>query len=200
MKLPFLSRIQKMIKEKSGFTMIELLIVITILGILAVAVLSAINPIEQINRGRDTSFRSDSEQLLSAIDRYNAFKGFYPWVNTAAATDLSLDWVLADMDWEDDGGEDACPVLDKLSTGSEDCEGANELQQSFVQRISHDEYRGLFVYNRGESGDSTYVCFLPQSGAFATEAEERCDATEFLPNDYPEEACPEDAPAYVCLP
>ena len=64
---------------QSGFTMIELLIVIAILGILAVAVLSAINPIEQINRGRDTGSRTDSEQLLTAIERFNAFQRYYPW-------------------------------------------------------------------------------------------------------------------------
>ena len=33
---------------RKGFTLIELLIVISILGILAVAVLSAINPVEQL--------------------------------------------------------------------------------------------------------------------------------------------------------
>ncbi|NIT03538.1 prepilin-type N-terminal cleavage/methylation domain-containing protein, partial [Candidatus Saccharibacteria bacterium] len=52
-----------------GFTMIELLIVIAVIGILAIAVLAAINPIEQINRGRDTGSRSDAEQLIGAIDR-----------------------------------------------------------------------------------------------------------------------------------
>ena len=67
-------------RSAAGFTMIELLIVISILGILAVAVLSAINPVEQINRGRDTGSRSDAEQLLSAMDRFNAFQGYYPWV------------------------------------------------------------------------------------------------------------------------
>ena len=68
----------KKLTTQLGFTMIELLIVITILGILAVAVLSAINPIEQIRRARDTSSQSDAEQLLSAIDRYNAFQGVFP--------------------------------------------------------------------------------------------------------------------------
>ncbi|EKD87098.1 MAG: hypothetical protein ACD_37C00044G0003, partial [uncultured bacterium] len=44
--------------SESGFTLIELLIVITILGILATAVLAAINPLEQISRGRDTGSKS----------------------------------------------------------------------------------------------------------------------------------------------
>ena len=77
LKVNFMKKINFFSKVKSqmAFTMIELLIVIAILGILAVAVLAAINPIEQINRGRDTGSRSDAEQLLSAIDRFYAYKG-----------------------------------------------------------------------------------------------------------------------------
>ena len=37
---------------KKGFTLIELLIVIAILGVLAVVILVAINPQEQLARGR----------------------------------------------------------------------------------------------------------------------------------------------------
>jgi prepilin-type N-terminal cleavage/methylation domain-containing protein len=51
--------------KRLGFTMIELLIVIAVLGILAVAVLAQLTS-EQINRGRDTGSRSDAEQLISA--------------------------------------------------------------------------------------------------------------------------------------
>ena len=86
-KINFLSKV----KSQMAFTMIELLIVIAILGILAVAVLAAINPVEQINRGRDTGSRSDAEQLLSAIDRFYAYKGYYPWV-TNPNNDSALPW------------------------------------------------------------------------------------------------------------
>ena len=48
------------LSSKAGFTMIELLVVIAVIGVLAVAVLSSINPIEQINKGRDTRTRSDA--------------------------------------------------------------------------------------------------------------------------------------------
>ncbi len=70
--------------SQSGFTLVELLIVIAILGILSTAVLSAINPVEQINRGRDTGTNSDAEQLLSAAQRFNANQGYFPWQTGAS--------------------------------------------------------------------------------------------------------------------
>src|SRR5688572_21601084 len=64
---------------QAGFTMIELLVVIAVIGVLSVAVLSSINPIEQINKGRDTRSRSDAAQLINAIDRYFSIHEVYPW-------------------------------------------------------------------------------------------------------------------------
>lgn len=64
---------------KEGFTLIELLIVITIVGVLAVAVLSAINPIEQIRRAQDQGMESDAAELLKATERYYTAFFEYPW-------------------------------------------------------------------------------------------------------------------------
>lgn len=51
------NRIQK------GFTLIELLIVIAVLGVLAAVVLAAINPLEQLKRGRDSGRLSGVAQI-----------------------------------------------------------------------------------------------------------------------------------------
>ena len=65
---------------KRGFTLVELLIVMGLLGAIAMIVISAINPIEQTNRARDTRFKADGSQLISAIDRYFAARSEFPWV------------------------------------------------------------------------------------------------------------------------
>jgi type IV pilus assembly protein PilA len=183
-------------KLSKGFTLIELLIVIAVLGILAVAVLSAINPIEQINRSRDTGSRSDAEQLLGAIDRYYATQGFYPWKTSPilpAVSDVTA-WAVVDTTTWTDG---ATAVLTKLAAA-----GTAEVKSSFTTRITATGYNTLYKYNRGTSGDSTYLCFLPKSASFQTEAGGRCGAT--LPADYPASACPAGCATaktcYSCLP
>lgn len=169
-----------------GFTLIELLIVIAVLGILAVAVLAAINPIEQINRSRDTGSKSDAEQLIGAIDRFYASRGYYPWQTGAGAgggTTAIDPTVVVDMSWVDSSSN---PVLNKLSQA-----GTEEVKLSFINRITAAGYNQLYAYNRGNPGDSYYICFSPKSGSFRTEAYERCTAT--LPADFPPDACPNDA-------
>jgi len=71
-----------------GFTLIELLIVIAVLGILAAVVLVAIDPIEQLARGRDAGRKTSVGQLGRALQAYYTVQGTYfaavSW--TAAAT------------------------------------------------------------------------------------------------------------------
>lgn len=53
----------------SGFTLVELLIVVVIITIIVLIVIAAINPIEQLHRSVDSANQANAEHLLSAVER-----------------------------------------------------------------------------------------------------------------------------------
>lgn len=61
--------------NKHGFTFIEVLIVVAILGVLFVLIL-AMNPLEQIQKSKDTSIIVTAEQVYSAFQRSESFNQF----------------------------------------------------------------------------------------------------------------------------
>jgi prepilin-type N-terminal cleavage/methylation domain-containing protein len=175
-----------------GFTLIELLIVIAVLGILAVAVLSAINPIEQINRSRDTGSQSDAEQLIGAIDRFYANQGYYPWqTGTEDTTDFPAITQITALAPVVTGS--TCTMLNRLANGDPNivgCAGAQELKGSYATKITAVGVNGqptnnpLYIYFDGSvAGNSFYVCFRPVSGSFQTSTAARC--ANALPADLP---------------
>ncbi len=79
---------------KRGFTLIELLIVIAILGILAAAVLVAVNPIKRQRQARDAARKSDVGQLATGLQAFftTPGAGTYPagFVNLTSSGDLKM--------------------------------------------------------------------------------------------------------------
>ena len=67
-----------MSKSKSGFTIVELLIVIVVIGILAAITIVAYNGIQE--RGRDAERSSDIRQLHQALELFYAENSYYPSV------------------------------------------------------------------------------------------------------------------------
>jgi len=155
-----------MLQNKKGFTLIELLIVIVIIGILAVAVLSAINPIEQINKATDQGKKSDAAELLNALERYFTTFQQYPWDKVSGTT----------------GPASGAPVYAGVSgvaqtwigvagaaSADKSLVGTNELKPEFPRRKSLDELK-VFVYlPSGSTGTANYlvrICFAPVSKNF----------------------------------
>jgi type II secretion system protein G len=64
-------------RKSSGFTIVELLIVIVIIGILAAITIATYSGIQ--SRARDTQRKSDIAQLTKAIESYYAVNGDYPF-------------------------------------------------------------------------------------------------------------------------
>lgn len=201
--------------RQAGFTMIELLVVIAVIGVLAVAVLSTINPIEQINKGRDTRSRADAGQLIGAIDRYFSVKEAFPWnvdstewTATSTAYDDAFIFnetgrgtfteVTATTDW------DWAEILSDVA----------EVKPAFITRLRNTNDSSEFVVHKEGTGNATlYVCYPPTSYQFASEARDRCiEDGDAFPAELETAACPTECtgstdittdPAetcWVCLP
>lgn len=68
-------------KKLPGFTIVELLIVIVVIGILASLVVTAYSGVQQ--RARITAAKADLQALAKATEVYRADSGNYPVQNTA---------------------------------------------------------------------------------------------------------------------
>lgn len=188
-------------KKIAGFTMIELLVVIAVIGVLAVAVLSSINPIEQINKGRDTRVRSNAAQLLNAADRYYAIQELYPW-NDASYNGQAND-ALPSIAFPDGTvcGATTTPAgfcqiggtgytagsqawLDGLTA-------SDEVKESYINQIENSRAtNALYIFKRALGAgvdDSVYICFTPSSNAFQLEAVNGCVERS---GELPAGACP----------
>ena len=62
----------------TGFTLIEVLLVIAILGILAAIVIVAVNPSKQLGEAQDTQRRNDTRAILDAVNQYTLDKNVLP--------------------------------------------------------------------------------------------------------------------------
>lgn len=190
------SALKSLQRDNRGFTMIELLVVIAVIGVLAVAVLSSINPIEQINKGRDTRTRSDAAQLINAVDRFFAIHEVYPW--NLASEDGTTFVPAADADEYVDEFEhiptDTFGWLERLVSTA-------EVKEGFTNRIENEDL--YYIYKGSGSNETMYVCFEPTSQAFKLEAETNCtDGTTPADLSFPgRDACGDAAEEdLICLP
>jgi len=153
------------LKRNLGFTLVELLIVIGLLGAIALIVIAAINPIEQSNRARDTRFKADSAQLISAIDRYFAARLEFPWVTEGSISDndSSFGFVSA--------GNIGVGICGVDCTADGFLLSNDELKSEFRNRDFIDNDGGadnskkLFIGKEQGTSESVYSCFIPAAKA-----------------------------------
>jgi prepilin-type N-terminal cleavage/methylation domain-containing protein len=64
--------------SSKGFTLIELLVVIAVLGVMAAAIVAAINPLAKINQAKDSNIKSDLSTIANALQAYYTGGGATP--------------------------------------------------------------------------------------------------------------------------
>ncbi|KKS16913.1 MAG: hypothetical protein UU77_C0010G0028 [candidate division WWE3 bacterium GW2011_GWC1_41_7] len=76
--------------KQYGFTMMELLIVISLIGILSGVMLNVVSSTKQKQRAEDAVKRTNIEKIVAGVEAYRSGQGYYP--ATAAATSTYIKW------------------------------------------------------------------------------------------------------------
>lgn len=159
-----------------GFTLMELLIVIGVLGILAAGLLAAIDPFEQLKKARDTNNRSAAIEILQSSQRYYATHGYLPWrkPGATAGTFVCDGADIADLRpaADETGFPHRSVALEPSTTTGDayDCLNATllpdgEIKTTFFSGLA----TTLYIY----SGSKTKVgvCFAPEGKSNRTDTQ-----------------------------
>lgn len=83
--------------RQRGFTIVELLIVIVVIGILAATTVVAFNGVQR--KARDTDRKSDVASIIKAMEAYHVLNGRYPVAS--GSTVINSSWTTtADASWQ----------------------------------------------------------------------------------------------------
>lgn len=134
-------------KKFKGFTLIELLIVIALLGVLAVGLLAALDPFEQLKKGTDTGIRNTVSEIQGAAIRYYAIKNAMPWAVGSVISGLA-------------SGPTQLSALSLIvDTG--------ELKSDFTSLAGPGALSSIMMIGTDQS---ITVCFQPKSKSFRSES------------------------------
>jgi prepilin-type N-terminal cleavage/methylation domain-containing protein len=160
-------------KKLQGFTLIELLIVIALLGALAVGLLAALDPFEQLKKGTDTGVRNTVSELQGSIIRYYSIKNQMPWCADGACGTF------------EDGLADT--VVAKTANLMPNTIGnivtAGELKKDFMTLAGTATLTKIVVFGSNTNATVT-VCYLPKSKSFTNDPN-----TKFNPADGTDVGC-----------
>ena len=166
-------------KFSKGFTLIELLIVIALLGALAVGLLAALDPFEQLKKGTDTGTRNTVSEFQGAGIRFYAIKNYMPWCTDAdTCTDPTVPVALNDPAMTQ-------PIADIITTG--------ELKTDFVA-LAGGQLANIYVTGTNDP-PTIAVCFKPTSKSFSSNPN-----TKFMQTGVADTVlgCPTGDPAVEC--
>lgn len=112
--------------KQQGFTIVELLIVIVVIGILAGLVIVTFNGIQQ--KARNTERQTDVKAMQSHLEAYNAQNGYYPTLANLNTQPGTGNWWIQD----NMAGLDKDALKDPKGTGNTVAAAATNNQYSYA--------------------------------------------------------------------
>lgn len=148
---------ERMEKTRKGFTLLELLITIGVLGVLAAGLLTSLDPFEQLKKGRDTNAQEASAALMYAFVGYYAS---HP-VNTWNSADPLVNQCLSELSGLlDEAGSGGAARLSSISTCIRVLEQQGDLKERYLDSMSPN------MYLQTGNGAKLRICYVPESRAF----------------------------------
>ena len=168
--------------QTNGFTIVELLIVIVVIGILAAIVIVAYNGIQ--DRARDVSKVAKVKEISKAIERYYIDKGYYPpiidgsgWESTCGSQTDNWGWCDRDKELTDalapymkiDPTTLSASAPDAIDTNYYYASSPNNNWQTYGIRVvlkgDGGQNDGGYYSNSYEIGSSVSYCMNKYTGA-----------------------------------
>lgn len=160
-----------------GFTLIELLVVVAIIGILAVLLILAINPVEQINKSRDSAAFQDADELNRALQRFYTANGCYPWDWAQGSPCLTTTaWPGTPQAYTALTGTNSLTATGIATTfyklGSS---GSTEVNQNLITRLTSSAYSGTnntvaSAFLNIDVNNNPQITYYPRSNAYHIKA------------------------------
>lgn len=154
-------------KKQNAFSLIELLVVMSVMAILALGMWVLLNPMEQMKKARDAAKVGVAKELAKGVQRYYIAMQRYPWnqrndsFSSAVRTPESMYYydpksAGSDMNW-----------MWNLSD-------AEEVKEKSARNIVNSE--NYYVYKaNGVSNIEIWVCFEPESLMYMQMAADACN-------------------------
>jgi len=138
-------------KQRRGFTLIEILIVVAIIAILASVVLVGLGPTQQ--QGRDARRLSDLREAQTALELYYNKNGVYPDASTwgPASTAGTMAFILVN------GGIGVAQIPNDPSTGA-----------TYYYQSSADDSSYVIGAKLESANNSVFTGYAPPSGTLPT--------------------------------
>ena len=147
-------------RKNSGFTLIELLIVIALIGVLAVALLSTINPVEQTRKAKDSARKAAAAEMLNSLERFQATFFCYPWEITLTDPTPAC------------GTGTAPGTLTEADIVADMSVNSSEMKPEFFTRdVVTSTGTNRLKLTEGATSQLIHICFVPESESFQAQAD-----------------------------